>query len=334
MDRVLLGHGSGGGMMHRLISERFSPAFGMRELGDSALVETSTRRLAFTTDSYVVSPIFFPGGDIGSLAVNGTVNDLAVSGARPLYLSAGFIIEEGFPLADLDTVVSSMARAASEAGVRIVTGDTKVVNRGKGDGIFINTAGVGEMPDGVTMSPKNIKKGDKVIVSGGIGRHGVAVMAERNGISTEPRVLSDTAPLNHLVEAMLKAGAGQGHIRFMRDPTRGGLATSLKEAASESGLCIRIQEDLVPVPDGVRGVCELLGLDLLFVANEGTLVAVVSPEGTEDVLKAMQGHPLGAGAKVIGEVQQSPPGALVLQTSIGGSRLIELPEGEQLPRIC
>jgi hydrogenase expression/formation protein HypE len=331
VDRILLGHGSGGRLMHELITEHFGPAFGMREFGDSAVFNMSRKKVAFTTDSYVVSPLFFPGGNIGELAVYGTVNDLAVSGADPLYLAAGFIIEEGFPLEELRTVVSSMSAAAEKAGVRIVAGDTKVVNKGKGDGLFINTSGVGIVYEGVEISASRIRAGDKVLLSGEIGTHGMAVMSERNGITFSPPIKSDTAPLNGLVKAMIEADRD---IHFMRDPTRGGLATALKEAATESKKCIRIKEDRVPVAPAVRGACDLLGLDPLYVANEGALVAIVSPGTASSVCEVMKGHPYGAAARIIGEVSEAPEGMALLETAIGGTRMIDMLQGEQLPRIC
>lgn len=331
MDRILLGHGSGGRLMHELIAEHFGPAFQMEGFGDSAVLDISPRRLAFTTDSYVVSPLFFPGGNIGELAVYGTVNDLAVSGAEPLYLSAGFIIEEGFGLADLRTIVSSMAGAAKKAGVKIVAGDTKVVDKGKGDGIFINTSGIGVLYDGVEIAASKVRKGDKVLISGEIGNHGMAVMSERNGITFDPPIVSDTAPLNGLVKAMVDVTR---EIHFMRDPTRGGLATTLKEITMESGKCIRIRENSIPVAPRVRGGCDLLGLDPLYVANEGALIAVVEESVVDDLLAAMRRHSAGTKARVIGEVVESPEGMVLLETSIGGTRIIEMLQGEQLPRIC
>jgi len=331
MDKILLGHGSGGKLMHALINDHFSPAFGVSGSGDSAVVEVPGTRLAYTTDSYVVSPLFFPGGNIGDLAVCGTVNDLAVAGAVPLYLTAGFIIEEGFPLADLRTIIASMAESAARARIRIVAGDTKVVNRGKADGVFINTSGVGVLNNGVDISPKNIRPGDAVIISGEIGNHGVAVLAERNRLTFDPPVVSDTRPLNGLVQALLGATVG---VRFMRDPTRGGLATTLKEAALESGLCIRIRESEVPVPPPVRGACGLLGLDPLYVANEGILIAVVDGSTAHQALSVMHGHPYGTQARIIGTVEAAPAGMVLLETGIGGSRIIDMLQGEQLPRIC
>lgn len=331
MDKILLGHGSGGKLMHALIQEYFSPAFGNTGAGDSAVVGLRSKRLAYTTDSYVVSPLFFPGGNIGDLAVCGTVNDLSVAGAEPLYLTAGFIIEEGFPLADLKKIIFSMAAAAKLAGVTIVAGDTKVVNRGKADGVFINTSGIGALADGVDISPKNLREGDAVIISGGLGNHGVAILAERNGLTFDPPVASDTRPLNGLVRSMYTAS---DKIRFMRDPTRGGLATTLKEAALESGLCIRIREGALPIPPPVRGACGLLGLDPLYVANEGILVAVVDGGAADRIVAQMRDHDYGKNAAVIGTVDRSAPGMVLLETAIGGSRILDMLAGEMLPRIC
>jgi hydrogenase expression/formation protein HypE len=331
MDKILLGHGSGGRLMHALIEEYFSPAFGNSGAGDSAIIEVRSKKLAYTTDSYVVSPLFFPGGNIGDLAVCGTVNDLSVAGAEPLYLTAGFIIEEGFPLADLKRIISSMATAAQQAGVTIVAGDTKVVNKGKADGVFINTSGIGVLGEGIDISPKNIREGDTVIVSGDLGNHGVAILAERNGLSFEPAIVSDTRPLNTLVRSMYQAS---GKIRFMRDPTRGGLATTLKEAALESGLCIRIREQALPVPPPVKGACSLLGLDPLYVANEGILMAVVDAGDADRIVSAMRNHDDGKNTAIIGTVDRSSPGMVLLETAIGGSRILDMLQGEQLPRIC
>jgi hydrogenase expression/formation protein HypE len=331
MDKILLGHGSGGRLMHALIEEYFSPAFGNSGAGDSAIIEVRSQKLAYTTDSYVVSPLFFPGGNIGDLAVCGTVNDLSVAGAEPLYLTAGFIIEEGFPLADLKRIISSMATAAKQAGVTIVAGDTKVVNKGKADGVFINTSGIGMLGEGIDISPKNIREGDAVIVSGELGNHGVAILAERNGLTFEPAIVSDTRPLNALVRSMCQVS---GKIRFMRDPTRGGLATTLKEAALESGLCIRIREQALPVPPPVKGACSLLGLDPLYVANEGILMAVVDAGDADRIVSAMRDHDDGKNAAIIGTVDRSSPGMVLLETAIGGSRILDMLQGEQLPRIC
>ncbi|MEK6743872.1 MAG: hydrogenase expression/formation protein HypE [Nitrospirota bacterium] len=331
MDKILLGHGSGGKLMHTLIQEHFNPAFGNAGAGDSAVIHVHSKKLAYSTDSYVVSPLFFPGGNIGDLAVCGTVNDLSVAGAVPLYLTAGFIIEEGFPLADLKKIIASMAAAAKQAGVTIVAGDTKVVNKGKADGVFINTSGIGSLADGISISPANIREGDAVIISGELGNHGVAILAERNGLTFEPPIKSDTRPLNSLVKVMYQA---TDKIRFMRDPTRGGLATTLKEASLESGLCIRIREQVLPVPPQVKGACSLLGLDPLYVANEGILVAMVDPGVAEAIVLTMRTHEYGRNAAVIGTVDRSAPGMVLLETAAGGSRIIDMLQGEMLPRIC
>lgn len=331
MDRILLGHGSGGKLMHDLISQHFGPAFGIEGAGDSAVVNVSSQRLAYTTDSYVVTPLFFPGGNIGELAVNGTVNDLAVSGADPLYLTCGFVIEEGFPFADLKKIIASMSVAAQKAGVKIVAGDTKVVNKGKADGVFINTSGIGVLPGERTISASQIKQGDKVLLSGEIGSHGVAVMSERNGLTFAPPVISDTRALNGLVKSMY---AVSSEVHFMRDPTRGGLATTLKEAALESRLCIRIKEQALPVAPGVRGACSLLGLDPLFVANEGILIAIVKSSDAETIVSAMRKHEHGQQTAIIGEIVDAPSGGVLLETAIGGTRIIDMLQGEQLPRIC
>lgn len=328
--------------MHQLIRDHFAPQFGMKDLNDSAIVQTGALcnslpegcRLAFTTDSYVVSPLFFPGGNIGDLAVYGTVNDLSVVGAKPFVLSAGFIIEEGFAMGDLRRVLSSMAGAARRAGVRIVTGDTKVVERGKGDGVFINTCGIGAVAEGVDLGPERIRAGDKVVISGSIGNHGVAVISERNGLAFDPPVLSDTAPLNGLVETMFSRTR---EIRVMRDPTRGGVATTLKEFSTVADCCIAIHEDAIPLSGGVRGACELLGLDPLYVANEGILIAVVSASDADGLVGEMKAHPLGRESAVIGEVTTDDPrtrGMVLLRTAIGGTRVIDMLSGEQLPRIC
>jgi hydrogenase expression/formation protein HypE len=319
-------------MMHDLIRRYFAPVFGIEQLGDSAIVPNNRPgKIAITTDSYVVSPIFFPGGDIGRLAVCGTVNDLSVSGAEPLYMTAGFIIEEGFPLGDLKKILDSMRTASEEAGIRIVAGDTKVVDRGKADGLFINTAGVGVVEDGVDLSPLNIRAGDKVVLSGSIGNHGVAVMAERNGISFEPPLLSDVGPLNVLTGRMLGLTK---NIRAMRDPTRGGLATTLKEFAAESGKCIVVREDAISVKPGVRGACELLGLDPMYIANEGILVAIVGADDAEALTEMMRETVAGAGSLVIGEVTEGPGKTVLLKTVAGGIRIIDMLSGDQLPRIC
>jgi hydrogenase expression/formation protein HypE len=331
MDKILLGHGSGGKLMHQLIREYFSPAFGIEGTGDSAIVSLPPGRLAFTTDSYVVTPLFFPGGNIGDLAVHGTVNDLAVVGAEALYLTAGYIIEEGFPLADLKKIVASMAVASKKAGVRIVAGDTKVVNKGKADGLFINTSGIGVLREGAEIAASRIKAGDKVVISGEIGNHGIAILAERYKLSFVPPVVTDSRPLNGLVRAMLNVARD---IHFMRDPTRGGVATTLKEAALECGLCIRLKEDALPIPPQVRGACSLLGLDPLYVANEGILIAVLDAAREDVVVAEMKSHPFGGHTTIIGEVVPEPAGMVLLETAIGGSRIVDMLPGEMLPRIC
>ncbi len=318
--------------MRNLIRDYFVPAFDLKSLNDSAVIEGKFQgRVAVTTDSYVISPLFFPGGDIGTLSICGTVNDLSVAGARPVVLTAGFIIEEGFPLEELRTILQSMRRTADKSAVQIVAGDTKVVDKGKGDGIFINTAGFGIVEYGLELSPRNIRPGDKIIISGSIGNHGMAVMARRNGIHFEPEILSDVAPLNKLVELMLKASR---NIRVMRDPTRGGVATTLKEFADESGLCMAVEEKAFEIKSGVRGACDLLGLDPLYVANEGILLAVVGAEDAAKVVGEMRSTEEGSGAAVIGEVAQGPAQAVLLKTNIGGIRIVDMLSGDQLPRIC
>jgi len=332
MERILLGHGSGGKLMYQLIRDQLVPRFHLKSLNDSAVLKGIDRgKLAFTTDSYVVSPVFFPGGNIGELAVYGTVNDLAMVGAKPLYITTGLILEEGFPLDDLRKILSSMADAAEKAGVKIVAGDTKVVNKGKADGIFINTSGVGVIAEGVDVSPVKVKPSDKVILSGPIGNHGISIIAERNGLRFNPPVVSDTAPLNGLVREMMRKTK---KIHAMRDPTRGGLATTLKEIAVDSGCCITLDESAIPVPPGVRGACELLGLDPLYVANEGILTAVVDKEVADSLVKVMRKNPLAKDTRIIGEVQKKPKGMILLKTAIGGTRMIEMLSGDQLPRIC
>jgi hydrogenase expression/formation protein HypE len=333
-DRVLLGHGSGGKLMERLIRESFLPIFQndiLARMGDSAILEMDGVRLAFTTDSYVISPLFFPGGDIGRLAVAGTVNDLAVSGARPLYLSLSLIIEEGFPLEDLDRINRSIRATADEAGVLVVTGDTKVVNRGAADGLFINTAGIGTLRPGVDTSGRNARPGDRILLSGTLGDHGIAVMCQREGLEVEAPLQSDVAPLNELIRGLLEPGEA---VHFLRDPTRGGVASVLNEFARATGLAVVLQETQIPVRREVRGVCELLGLDPLYVANEGKCVAVVGVEHAEQALRILRDHPLGRDAREIGEVTHSPPGKVLLRTEIGGTRIVDPLIGEQLPRIC
>lgn len=334
-DRIQLSHGSGGRMMNELVTKLFVWAFDnppLRKQDDQAVVEIGGLKLSFTTDSFVVDPIFFPGGDIGELAVNGTVNDICMNGATPLYLSAGLIIEEGFPLIDLEKIVLSMKSAAARAGVTIVTGDTKVVNKGKGDKIFINTAGIGLIEHGFQISSSNIKPGDVIILSGTIADHGIAVVSQRENLSFETIVTSDTASLYGMVKEILKSGGDAVHA--MRDPTRGGVAATLNELASASKVGIRVLEAKIPVKPAVAGACEILGLDPLYVANEGKLVAVVAKDRAEDVLKAMRRHPLGQQSAIVGEVVSDQPGLVSMKASIGGWRVVDMPVGEQLPRIC
>jgi hydrogenase expression/formation protein HypE len=300
-------------------------------LDDSAVLQAGGERWAFTTDSYVVTPIFFPGGDIGKLAVCGTVNDLAMSGAKPFFLSAGFIIEEGFPVASLRTIVDSMQRAAMEAGVEIVTGDTKVVNRAAADGIFINTAGIGLIPRGLRISGSFARPGDRVLLSGSIGDHGVAILSSREGLQFSTTLQSDCAPLNGLVAAMLEVSK---EVRCLRDPTRGGLSSTLNELARQSGVGIWVQEDRIPIKEEVKGACELLGFDPLILANEGKVVAIVDAGAAEMILRQMKAHPLGRDAAIIGEVQEEPKGKVILRTRMGLTRIMDMMVGEPLPRIC
>jgi hydrogenase expression/formation protein HypE len=334
-DRVLLGHGSGGKLTAELIEGLVQPALSnpaLDALDDSAVLDVGAgSRLAFTTDSYVVSPIFFPGGDIGSLAVHGTVNDLAMAGARPVGLSLAFILEEGLPMADLRRVIESARAAAARVGVPIVTGDTKVVGRGSGDQIFVNTSGVGLVPPGVVVGSARVRPGDAIVVSGTIGDHGVAILAEREGLELEGGPSSDSAPLHGLAAALLEACP---EVHALRDPTRGGLAATLVEIATRRGLGVEVDEAAVPVDGAVRGACELLGLDPLLVANEGKLVAFVPEARAEAALDALRAHPLGHGAAHIGRVTEDEPGLVVLRTPIGGRRILDLPYAEQLPRIC
>ncbi|MBI4418021.1 MAG: hydrogenase expression/formation protein HypE [Ignavibacteriales bacterium] len=332
--QVLLAHGGGGKLTHQLIQTMFAAQFSnelLSPLHDGAIFSVNGTRLAFSTDSFVVNPIFFPGGTIGDLAVNGTVNDLAMCGATPLYLSVAFIIEEGMMMEDLWRVVLSMKKAADRAGVALITGDTKVVDRGKGDKIFINTSGVGMMKDGVNMNPTNARSGDVVILSGPIAVHGIAIMSVREGLEFETEICSDTAPLNGLVEDMLKAGTD---VHVLRDPTRGGVASALNEIAESADIGILIREEHIPVPDEVRGACEILGLDPLYVANEGKLVAMVPQTSAQAILSAMRSHPLGKHATIIGEVVAEHPGTVLMKTRVGGTRVVDMLSGEQLPRIC
>jgi hydrogenase expression/formation protein HypE len=333
-DTVLLGHGSGGKLSAALLQQIFLPAFHnplLSRLEDQAVLSVPSGRLAFTTDSFVVKPLFFPGGDIGSLAVHGTVNDLAMGGAQPLALSAAFILEEGFPLAELRRVVDSMARAAENVGVPIVTGDTKVVERGCGDGVFINTTGLGMVAAGVDLSAANARPGDCVILSGSLGDHGITILTRRQGLELEGAIESDSAPLHTLVAAILGASRD---VRVMRDPTRGGLASTLNEIAAQSHAGIAIHETALPIHDGVRGACEVLGLDPLYVANEGKLVAIVPAASAEASLAAMRRHPLGAEAAIIGEVVARHPGLVTMHTPFGTTRIVDMLPGDQLPRIC
>lgn len=333
-ERILLAHGSGGELSHELVASLFVKVFTnpfLDPLDDMAVLRVGEKRLAFTTDSYVVTPIFFPGGDIGRLAVCGTVNDLAMGGALPLFLSAGFIIEEGFPFASLEKIVISMQKTAVESGVKIVTGDTKVVNRGGADQIFINTAGIGLIPDGVSISGTLARPGDRILLSGTMGDHGVAILSSREGLQFSTTLKSDCAPLNHLVAGMLETAPA---IQCLRDPTRGGLSRTLNELARQSGVGIRVDENRIPIKEEVRGACELLGLDPLIMANEGKLVAIVAPEAAEKILQKMQSHPLGRDAAIIGEVREEPRGKVLLRTSMGSTRLMDMMVGEPLPRIC
>lgn len=330
IERILLGHGSGGKLMHELLKGYFLPEFSIEHVTDAAILDRLNGRLAFTTDSYVITPIFFSGGNIGELAVYGTVNDLSMMGAIPLYLTAGFIIEEGFPLEDLRKILCSMADAAKTASVRIVAGDTKVVEKGKADGIFINTSGVGLIPDGIEIHPRKILPGDCIIVSGPVGTHGVSIISMRNGLSFEPPLKSDTKPLNGLVRGLIDLSI---EIHAMRDPTRGGLATTLKEIALETGFSIEIDEERIPVLPPVRSACEILGLDPLYAANEGVMVLFAPEKEADRIVKFLRenGEPF---AEIIGRVLEGPKGLVLLKTLIGGKRILDMLSGEQLPRIC
>ncbi|MFZ0686795.1 MAG: hydrogenase expression/formation protein HypE [Terriglobales bacterium] len=333
-DTILLGHGSGGKLSAELVRDIFLPAFqnpALARLDDQAIVNVNGQRLAMTTDSFVVKPLFFPGGDIGSLAVHGTVNDLAMGGATPLFLSAGFIIEEGFSMEELRRVVNSLRAAAEAAGVHVVTGDTKVVERGKGDGLFINTTGIGVVPEGIDLSADRACPGDKVLLSGSIGDHGIAILAQREGLEFETQIESDSAALHTLVAQMLSVSHG---IRCMRDPTRGGVSSTLNEIAERSRVGIELEESSLPIHEQVRGACELLGLDPLYVANEGKLIAIVAPEAADALLQAMRHHPLGAEAQIIGTVRKENPGLVTMRTQLGTTRVVDMIAGDQLPRIC
>jgi hydrogenase expression/formation protein HypE len=339
-EHVLLGHGSGGRLTADLIERLFVPAFDndvLSALEDQATVSLAGMnglkgpRLAFTTDSFVVRPIFFPGGDIGKLAVHGTVNDLAVGGAQPLFLSAAFILEEGLAINDLKRIVSSMREACASAGVSLVTGDTKVVDRGKGDQVFITTSGIGLVPDGRALSIRSARPGDQILVSGTVGDHGIAIMSVREGIEFETVLESDSAPLNDLTRVMLGACPG---IRCMRDPTRGGLSSALNELAAASRVGVELREARIPLRPEVRGACEMLGLDPLYVANEGKLLAVAPPSEADRLLAVMRAHDLGRNAAIIGEVVENHPGMVTMHSLVGGERVVTMLAGEQLPRIC
>ena len=332
-QEIVLAHGSGGKLSQQLIQSMLLPQFHNKFLDaahDGAVFSVNGTRLAFSTDSFVVNPIFFPGGDIGKLAIHGTVNDLAMCGARPLYLSTGFILEEGLPMQEFWAIVQSMRAAAAAAGVDLVTGDTKVVDRGKADKIFINTSGIGVVPDGVNICPERARSGDKVIVSGEIAIHGIAIMSVREGLEFETEIASDTAPLHDLVNVIL----GEADIHVLRDPTRGGITSALTEIAQSARVGIFLDEARIPISEEVKGACEILGLDPLYVANEGKLLAIVADDEAGPVLSAMRAHPLGRNAAIIGTVIDEHPGLVFMKTRIGGTRLVDMLSGEQLPRIC
>lgn len=332
--RVDMSHGAGGRAMAQLIDELFKQALDNEWLSqgnDQALFSVPPGRLVMSTDAHVVSPLFFPGGDIGSLAVHGTINDVAMSGARPLHLAASFILEEGFPLADLARIVASLAQAAREAGVAVVTGDTKVVERGKGDGVFITTTGIGVVPEGIAISGDRAQPGDVILINGHIGDHGIAILSQRENLGFETAIQSDSAALHGLVADMI---AAVPDIHCLRDPTRGGLATTLNELAQQSGVGMRVRETDIPVREAVSAACELLGLDPAYVANEGKLVAICPADRAETLLATMRAHPLGAQSAIIGEVVEDPLGFVQMQTRFGGERLLDWLTGEQLPRIC
>jgi hydrogenase expression/formation protein HypE len=334
IDKILLDHGSGGKMSHQLITDMILPIFDnpmLEVLHDGAMFDIAKQRMAFSTDTFVVDPIFFPGGSIGDLAVNGTVNDVAMCGAEPLYLSAGLIIEEGFSMADLEKILKDMSKAAKKAGVKVVTGDTKVVPKGAVDKIFVNTSGIGLIPRQVDISSHRARPGDKVILSGSIADHGMTVLTQREGMIFDSPVISDTAPLNHMVTKML---AAHRDIHVLRDPTRGGVGTALNEIAGKSGVGIKIYEEKVPLKKEIAGICELLGFDPFYVANEGKLIAFVAPDYAEKVLGAIRTDEFGQDACIIGEAIADNPGKVIMQTSIGGSRIVDMLTGEQLPRIC
>jgi hydrogenase expression/formation protein HypE len=331
---IVLAHGSGGRLSHQLISKIVAPQFAnelLAPMHDGAIFSLGKERIAFSTDSYVVSPIFFPGGDIGKLAVHGTVNDLAMCGARPLYLSVGFILEEGIPMEDFWRIVQSMRAAADEAGVQLVTGDTKVVDRGKADKIFINTAGIGVVPAGVNIQPTRAQVGDKILISGPIAVHGIAIMSVREGLEFETEIASDTAALNDLVSEILRVCPD---IHVLRDPTRGGVTSAVTEIAHSAKVGVELQESAIPISEEVKGACEILGLDPLYVANEGILIAVVPAASAPAVLAALRANSLGKEAALIGEVVGDHPGFVTMKTRVGGMRVVDMLSGEQLPRIC
>ena len=333
-ELVTLAHGAGGKATRALVEGLFVPELAnplLRPLGDAALLEAGGARLALTTDSYVVRPLFFPGGDIGELAVNGTVNDLAVAGARPVALTAGFVLEEGFPVEELRRVAVSMSRAAARAGVVVAAGDTKVVERGAADGLFVSTAGLGVVPASVELGPELVRPGDRVILSGTIGDHGMAVLVARGDLALDVDLESDTAPVHELAAALLGLGRA---ARFMRDPTRGGLATTLNELAAASGLCVRLDERALPVRDEVAAACEILGIDPLYVANEGKLVAVVAAEAADHAVAALRALPGGERAAIVGTIDAEPEALVVLRTALGGNRIVDMLVGDPLPRIC
>ena len=333
-DKILLDHGSGGKISHDLTTGMLLPIFDnpiLAQLNDGAIIELEGMRLAFSTDSYTVDPIFFPGGNIGDLAINGTVNDVAMCGGDPVYLSVGLIIEEGFSMTDLDKILNKMGKAAETAGVTVVTGDTKVVPKGAADKIFINTSGIGLIPPNVDIASHQAKPGDQIILSGAIADHGIAILTRREGLSFESGITSDTAPLNHMVKQMLTAGQG---IHVLRDPTRGGVGTALNEIADKSKMGIKIYEEKIPLKKEVAAACELLGFDPLYLANEGKLLAFVSAKDAAAVLAAIQTNPYGKDAVVIGEVVEDHIGKVILETRIGGMRIVDMLAGEQLPRIC
>jgi hydrogenase expression/formation protein HypE len=333
-DRILLGHGSGGKLSAELLQEIFLPAFGnsvLSRLEDQAVVSLNGTCVAVTTDSFVVKPLFFRGGDIGSLAVHGTINDLAMGGAIPLWLTAAFILEEGLPFETLKRVVSSMREAAANAGVQIITGDTKVVEKGSADGLFINTTGIGQVREGISLSASNAQPGDIILVSGFLGDHGIAILAEREGLQFETQINSDSAPLHDLVARLLETTK---EVRCLRDPTRGGLSSALNEIAASSGVGMELDETTIPIREEVRGACEMLGLDPLYVANEGKLVAIVAPSAAQDALHALQSHPLGKDAAIIGQVTADHPRTVAIRTSFGTTRIVDMLAGDQLPRIC